>query len=82
VLANLMSDVLIPLAPDLAKMTHPQSTLIISGISLPRVDDVENALHGSGFVTREKRIGQGELRDGKIEEWAALVLSKSGFCEE
>ena len=82
VLANLMSDVLIPLAPDLAKVTHSKSTLIVSGISLPRVDGVEAALHQAGFVTREKRIGQGELRDGKIEEWAALVLSKSGFCGE
>jgi ribosomal protein L11 methyltransferase len=82
VLANLMSDVLIPLAPDLAKVTHAKSTLIVSGISLPRVNDVEKALYESGFVTRERCIGQGELRDGKIEEWAALVLSKKGFCEE
>lgn len=76
VLANLMSDVLIPLAPELARITDPQGALIVSGISLPRLDDVEDALHQAGFVTREKRIGQGELRDGKIEEWAALVLDK------
>jgi ribosomal protein L11 methyltransferase len=77
VLANLMSDVLIPLAPDLAKVAHSKSTLIVSGISLPRVDEVETALHDAGFVTQEKRIGQGECRDGKTEEWAALVLGKS-----
>jgi len=76
VLANLMSDVLIPLAPDLAKVTHSKSTLIVSGISLPRVDDVETALHQAGFVTREKRVEQGECRDGKTEEWAALVLGR------
>jgi len=76
VLANLMSDVLIPLAPDLAKVTHSKSTLIVSGISLPRVDDVETALCQAGFRTREKRVEQGECRDGKTEEWAALVLGK------
>lgn len=77
VLANLMSDVLIPLAPDLAKVTNAKRTLIVSGISLPRVDDVETALHQAGFVTKQKRVEQGECRDGKTEEWAALVLEKS-----
>jgi hypothetical protein len=34
------------------------------------------ALHEAGFITREKRVEQGECRDGKTEEWAALVLGK------
>lgn len=74
VMANLMSDILIPLAPELARVVRPQGNLIVSGISLPRLQDVETALHEAGFETQEKHIGQGEIRNGEMEEWAAMSL--------
>ncbi len=75
VVANLMSDLLISLASELARVTA--STLIVSGISSPRADDVEAALQNVGFKRREKREQNGELR-GEIQEcWAAFVFEKT-----
>jgi ribosomal protein L11 methyltransferase len=70
VVANLMSDLLISLAPELARVSKERSTLIVSGISSPRADDVEAALRKSGFSTEEKRERDGE----RHERWAAFLM--------
>jgi ribosomal protein L11 methyltransferase len=76
VVANLMSDLLIMLAPQLAARCHAQSTLIISGISSPRADDVEHAMQSAGFQTVEKREQDGESRGDYTERWAAFVFNR------
>jgi len=77
VVANLMSALLIGLAKDLAKVTREGGTLIVSGISAPRADDVEAALNGVGFTTVLHREEDGEQRGDFTERWAAFVLTKT-----
>lgn len=76
VVANLMSALLIQLAPQLFAAVREGGTLIVSGISAPRADDVENALHAAGFSTVQKRELDGETRGDFLERWAAFVLRK------
>ncbi len=81
VIANLMSDLLIRLAPELARVTASGGTLVISGISAPRADEVEAALQNAGFATAIARQMDGESRDegdeSWTERWAAFVLTRS-----
>lgn len=72
VIANLMSDLLISLADELARVT--QSTLIVSGISAERADEVEAALTAAGLRKTEKRERDGEERGERTERWAAFVF--------
>ena len=75
VVANLMSDLLIRLAPDLARVTQENGVLLVSGISAPRAAEVEDALKSAGFVTQVARQTEGETREeGWTEKWAAFVL--------
>jgi ribosomal protein L11 methyltransferase len=76
VVANLMSDLLINLAPSLAVITKDGGSLIVSGISAPRADDVEAALHQAGYATVIKREAEGETRGDFVERWAAFVLQR------
>lgn len=80
VIANLMSDLLIRLAPELARVTQSGGTLIVSGISAPRAGDVEAALQAAGFETRRNEIRDGEVRgegpEGWTERWAAFVFER------
>ncbi len=80
VVANLMSDLLIRLAPELARVTATAGTLVVSGISAPRADEVEAALNGAGFKTQIARQMDGESRDEGdetwTERWAAFVLTR------
>lgn len=77
VIANLMSALLIRLAPDLAKVTEQNGTLVVSGISSPRADDVQLALENAGFIVEEKRERDGDTRgDGWTERWSAFVFSR------
>ncbi len=76
VVANLMSDLLIRLAPDLFEAVRAGGTLLVSGISAPRADEVANALQAAGFDLRERHQRDGETRGDWIERWAALVLEK------
>ena len=79
VIANLMSDLLIRLAPDLARVTQSGGALIVSGISSPRADEVQTALENAGFETKTARQRDGETReDGYTESWAAFVFRKTG----
>jgi ribosomal protein L11 methyltransferase len=76
VIANLMSALLIALAPQLANATRAGGTLIVSGISSPRADDVEAALNAAGFTTQHKREQDGDHRGDFIERWTAFVMRK------
>ncbi len=77
VIANLMSDLLIRLAPELSRVTQTGGTLIVSGISSPRADDVCRALERAGFKALEKRERDGDTRgDGWTERWSAFVLQR------
>ena len=80
VVANLMSDLLIRLAPELARVTATSGTLVVSGISAPRADEVEAALNSAGFITVEARQMDGESRaegdESWTERWAAFVLKR------
>lgn len=77
VVANLMSDLLIRLAPELARVTQPNGTLIVSGISSPRADDVQRALEAVGFRREEKHERDGETRgDGWTERWSAFRFER------
>ena len=75
VIANLMSDLLISLAPELARVTR--STLVVSGISSPRADDVQAAIENAGFTKLEKREQNGEQRGEVLERWAAFVFART-----
>ena len=77
VIANLMSDLLIRLAPDLARVTAPGGRLIVSGISSPRADEVEAAIAAAGFARRLRRELEGESRGEWVERWAAFVFDKT-----
>ncbi len=78
VIANLMSDLLIRLSSDLARATETGGTLIVSGISSPRADDVQSALERAGFTVQEKRERDGETRgDGWTERWSAFVFHRA-----
>ncbi len=74
VIANLMSNLLIQLAPDLARATKNGGLLIISGISQPRAAEVEAALHQNGFATIERRDGEGETRGAMTEWWSSFLM--------
>lgn len=74
VVANLMSDLLIRLTTELRSRVKDGGTLIVSGISAPRADDVEAAMHAAGFTTVEKRERDGDHRGDFLEQWAAFVF--------
>lgn len=76
VIANLMSALLVALAPSLAAVARPGGTLIVSGISAPRAAEVEAALHEAGFTTIERRDQDGEQRGDFTERWSAFVLQR------
>lgn len=76
VVANLMSALLILLAPQLFAVVREGGKLVVSGISAPRADEVESALKSAGFTTLQKREEDGETRGDFIERWAAFVFEK------
>lgn len=81
VVANLMSDLLVRLAPDFARVTQPGGTLLVSGISAPRAEEVEKAITLAGFTTRLTRQMDGDVRgegpDGYTERWAAFIFDRT-----
>lgn len=82
VIANLMSDLLIKLAPDLARVTQNGGVLMVSGISAPRADEVEAAIQKEGFQTLEKREREGQTQSQNDqnwrEKWTAFAFKKDG----
>ncbi|MBV9849609.1 MAG: 50S ribosomal protein L11 methyltransferase [Armatimonadetes bacterium] len=68
VVANILADVIIGLAPDLATRVRPGGILIASGIIDTREDDVRAALESVGFAPQETR---------RQAEWVALILRRT-----
>lgn len=81
VVANLMSNLLIQLASELSRLTKFGGLLIVSGISQPRAEEVEAALHAAGFETIERRDAKGETRGDENEKftewWSGFLLVKN-----
>jgi len=68
VVSNILANVLIEMADDLAAMTKPGGVLIASGIIDERENDVRLYLEGAGFTCIETR---------ESGEWVALILRRS-----
>lgn len=68
VLANIVADVIIALAPAMRRHLKSGGRLIASGIIEPRRDEVVAALGAEGFAVREEREQAG---------WCALLLQKA-----
>jgi len=64
ILANIVSDVIIPLAAPAAAMLEPDGIFLCSGIIDTRSDEVASALESSGFIIMEKKEQNG---------WVAFV---------
>lgn len=69
VLANILPDVLIPLARPIAARVAPGGTLVLSGILVPLADEVERAYLALGLTAAARRDEEG---------WRALVLRRPG----
>ena len=67
VVANILADVIIGMATQLAVWTQPGGTLIASGIIDTREADVRQAVHAAGFTPKDTRH-QGE--------WVALIFER------
>ena len=67
VVANILADVLIGMANQLAEWTAPGGTLIASGIIDTREADVREAVEAAGFASKDTRH-QGE--------WVALIFER------
>ena len=80
VIANLMSGLLIRFAPELSRVTQDGGTLVVSGISAPRADEVQTAIEKAGFSMQKKREMDGETRsEGQsswTETWAAFIFTR------
>ncbi len=68
VVANILADVIIGMAEDLARLVKPDGVLIASGIIDTRETDVRFAVEGEGFAPLETRHSG---------EWVALVFRRS-----
>ena len=58
VLANIVANVIIPLAPFAKKLVRPGGVFLCSGIIEPRAAETERALLDAGFVLEEKRASE------------------------
>ncbi|MEG6614840.1 50S ribosomal protein L11 methyltransferase [Peptococcaceae bacterium 1198_IL3148] len=67
IIANIVADVIIKLAPDALEALRPGGYLITSGIIRDRAEEVLSALQQTGFKL------QGQRHQG---EWVALLLTK------
>jgi ribosomal protein L11 methyltransferase len=67
VLANILPDVLVPLAPVLAARLSPGGNIVLSGILVELADHVEQVYCTNGLVLRDRLDEEG---------WRALVLER------
>lgn len=68
VLANILKQPLIDLAPDMAAHVAPGGRVILSGLLVTQADAVADAYHAVGFTT--------ERRDD-LDEWTTLVMQRA-----
>lgn len=69
VLANILKQPLIDLAPQMAAQVAPGGRVILSGILVPQAEEVERAYHAAGFATG---------RRDDLGEWTTLVMRREG----
>ncbi|GGK35098.1 50S ribosomal protein L11 methyltransferase [Salinarimonas ramus] len=69
VFANILAKPLRRLAPDLARVTAPGGTLVLSGLLASDVPGVLSAYRAQGFALAKRR---------DLEGWAALTLERGG----
>ncbi len=67
VVANIITDVVLLIAPAVFRHVEADGTFLCSGISADRGDEVENALKGAGFSDVRRRVKG---------EWAAFAARK------
>ncbi len=65
--ANIVSDIIIRMAPDVAAYMKADATLLASGIIIERADEVITALEANGLRVVDRLVDNG---------WAALVVKK------
>lgn len=70
--ANIISGVLIQLAPDIAAHLEPSGIAILSGILTEQADEVSAAMQKAGLGIRER------FQDGK---WISFVAGRSGTAQ-
>lgn len=69
IVANIVADVIIGMAPMFAGKLKPGGTLICSGILAERAEEVWQALENAGFTLLDRQTGDG---------WAAFTARQSG----
>jgi len=65
IVANIVADVIIAMAPLFARYLKPEGTLVVSGIISERAEEVLGVLRNNGFALQELR---------EENDWAAAVL--------
>ncbi|MBR7181944.1 MAG: 50S ribosomal protein L11 methyltransferase [Clostridia bacterium] len=66
--ANIVADIIIRMAPDVARYMKPDAVLLASGIITERAEEVISALNAKGLAVRERLDDNG---------WCALVVQKA-----
>lgn len=69
VLANILKQPLIDLAPEMARRVAPAGRIILSGILTTQADEVTAAYRAAGFTDAQRT---------DLGEWSTLVMSRAG----
>ena len=65
--ANIVADIIIRMAPDVGKLMHEGTVLLVSGIICPRSEDVVEALEQNGLKITERVVEN---------DWCAMAVMK------
>lgn len=65
--ANIVADIIIRMAPDVGKLMHENTVLLVSGIILGRSEDVVEALEANGLKITERVVDN---------DWCAMAVMK------
>lgn len=65
--ANIVADIIIRMAPDVGKLMHENTVLLVSGIILGRSEDVVEALENNGLKITERVVDN---------DWCAMAVMK------
>lgn len=68
-LANIVSDIIIRMMPDVGELLTDEAPLILSGIIFERADEVRKSVEDNGFSV---------LREERENDWVALMVKKRG----
>lgn len=66
--ANIVSDIIIRMMPDISKYVKDEGPIILSGIIAPRADEVRAAVTAAGYSV---------VKEAKENDWLALMIKKS-----